>query len=292
MVITHLIGGLGNQMFQYAAGRRLAHIHKTELKLDIQEFEKYTLRKYALGVFNIKENFATVEEIVRLKVRKKISLPRRIISKIFKTWYSPRLTYAKENYFHFEPIILKAPDNVYLKGYWQSEKYFKDIEEIIRKEFTIKIPQAGRNRELSDIINSCESVSVHIRRGDYVSNPSVNKKHGACKLDYYQCCLQIISQKVNNPRFFLFSDDPKWVKDNFKMNYPLTIVDHNSADNVHEDLRLMAQCKHNIIANSTLSWWGAWLNPNPNKIVFTPKKWFENNELSIIDLIPRNWLKI
>ena len=292
MIIVELFGGLGNQMFQYAAGRRLAHFRKTELKLNISEFESYNSRSYSLNIFNLQEEkFATLVEISRLLYGKR-SLLKRAISKI--QHMRPKLlsTYIKERYFSFDPAILNLPDGIYLDGYWQSEKYFKDIEEIIRREFTIKVPQTGNNKELSKIIQSCESVSIHIRRGDYISDSDVNKKHGECELSYYFNCIQMINGKIKKPTFFVFSDDCKWVHENFRLNYPMVIVDQNDSEHAYEDMRLMSQCKHNIIANSTFSWWAAWLNPNPDKMVFSPRKWFKTEELDDRDLIPETWLKI
>ncbi len=291
MIIVKLFGGMGNQMFQYAAARRLAYVHRTELKLDISHFNSQNLRRYSLNCFNIRNDFATLGEINKFKPWE-MKLTRRIFSKIKRCFSKPDHFFVKENFFYFNPEILNLQNEVYLSGYWQSEEYFKNIEEIIRREFTIKVPQNGKNRKLAKMITSSESVSLHIRRGDYATNLSVNKKHGICKLDYYQRCVQMITQKSDNPRFFLFSDDPEWVKTNFKIDYPLNIIDHNNADCAFEDLRLMSQCKHNIIANSTLSWWGAWLNSNPNKIVFAPKKWFKAGDLKDKDLIPSTWSRV
>lgn len=285
------MGGLGNQMFQYAAGRRLVEKLGVKLKLDIEVFKDYTLRKYELGVFNIQECFATVEEIETLTVAKR-GIVEKVLDRLFKRPIRLPSGYIAEKYFVFDPSILQLQDQVYLDGYWQSEKYFTEIETVIREEFTIKHPQTDKNKALSDSIKSSDSVSVHIRRGDYVNNPDTNSLHGVCGIDYYQRCIDFIITKVVNPHFFIFSDDPEWVKNNLKIEYESTVVEHNGTEKCYEDLLLLSQCKHHIIANSTFSWWGAWLSENPEKIVIAPKKWFKKEDVNTKDLIPEGWIRI
>lgn len=292
MIITKLIGGLGNQMFQYAAGRRLAHALGVELKLDISWFAAQDLRTYSLGAFNIQENLAILEEITALTVPKR-GIIERALNRILHRPPKPAPTYIREKKkFHFDPDILNLPDGVYLHGSWQNEKYFADISGIIRREFIVKIPQAGKDKELAELMASCESVSLHIRRGDYVSNAHTNQIHGICDLDYYLRSVEHLTQILNNPHFFIFSDEPERARENLKLPYPITLVDHNDADKNYEDLRLMSQCKHNIIANSTFSWWGAWLNHNSEKTVLAPKGWLKGDDYNPRDLIPDKWIKI
>ena len=267
MIVVRLIGGLGNQFYQYAAGRRLAHKLDTELKLDISGFETYKLHKYALSPFNICENFATPDEIASLK-------------------------YVRENSFHFDPDILNLDDNVYLDGYWQTEKYFADIANIIRYEFSVRSPLAGMNLQLAQQIDSCQAVSLHIRRGDYVSNPVTNQVHGTCDVDYYRKCVEQLTWTVKNPHLFIFSDEPQWAVENLKLPYPTTVIDHNGPEKNYEDMRLMSQCSHHIIANSSFSWWAAWLNPRKEKKVFAPQQWFRSNEKNTKDLIPKEWSRV
>ncbi len=291
MIITRLIGGLGNQLFQYAVARHLAEINDTVVKLDISGFEKYKLHKYSLSAFNIQENFATPDEIKNLIYKRNGFFRQNILNRNrTKKEYTER--YIKESQFSFMPDTLDLDKNIYLDGYWQSEKYFDKIKNIILDEFTVKNVQLGKDKEVDDMISSIESVSVHIRRCDYVNNSKTNEKHGSCDLSYYHACVKQISMKLKSPHFFIFSDDIDWVKNNLKLSFPTTIVDHNSADKAYEDLRLMSHCKHNIIANSTFSWWGAWLNKNQEKIVIAPKKWFNDNAIDTSDLIPSNWLRI
>jgi len=289
MIIVKLIGGLGNQLFQYALGCYLTEKYHTELKLDISGFDNYKLWKYELDKFNIIEDFANPEEL-KIPYFKKRNGIKKIL---FKLLYKPKkMSYIVEKHFHFDSCIINLPDNVYLDGCWQSEKYFKEIQDIIRKDFTFKLPAEGKNKELLEQISSVNSVSLHVRRGDYITNSSANKVHGVCSLDYYNECIKYIVEKVNNPHFFIFSDEPEWVKENLTIPYFITIVDNNDKDKGYEDMRLMSNCKHNIIANSSFSWWGAWLNNNPDKIVIAPQKWFNHSDFDTKDLIPDKWVKI
>ncbi|MHB8117593.1 MAG: alpha-1,2-fucosyltransferase [Methanothrix sp.] len=283
-------GGLGNQLFQYAMARRLALINDVPLKLDISEFENDNLRNYALGNFNIVENIASPSE--RAKLLKTNNIASKIMLHIGKLKPYYRRSYIKERFFHFDPNILKVSHDVYLEGYWQSEKYFKDIEDVIRYEFRVKPDQDEANKAMAQNIMSKEAVSIHIRRGDYVTDPKTNKFHGTCSLGYYLNGIEKIADLISNPHFFIFSDDHQWIQDNLKIEYPATFVTHNGAGKDYEDLRLMTLCNHHIIANSSFSWWGAWLCENEKKMVFAPVKWFNASEFDTKDLIPASWQRI
>jgi hypothetical protein len=292
MIIVKLKGGLGNQLFQYAVGRHLAEIHKTVLKIDLSLFETYKEHIYSLSPFNIQENVALKKEVAVLIIQKQKYLERvikRILSKSQKLNLAPN--YIKEKDFQFDAHILDMPDDIYLDGYWQSEKYFSDIASIIHKEFSVKSPQIGKDKDLAEQIGLCNSISLHIRRGSYLQ-PPYNSFHGLCSLDYYYHGVDYLANKVQNPHFFVFSDDPDWVSKNLMLNYPMTFVNHNSAERDYEDFRLMTQCKHHLIANSTFSWWAAWLCSNPDKIVVAPKKWFKDPNIKTNDLIPPSWYRI
>ena len=187
---------------------------------------------------------------------------------------------------------MKQEGNVYLEGFWHSEKYFKDIENVIRQEFTIRDEPDALNKEMANKIMACEPVSIHIRRGDYVSDKKTNEFHGTCSLEYYNDAIGIITKEIKAPHFFVFSDDPVWVQDNLKLKFSTTYLVYNGAEKAYEDLRLMSLCKHHIIANSSFSWWGAWLSGNPYKIVIAPKKWFNDETIDTSDLIPDEWFRI
>jgi Glycosyl transferase family 11 len=291
MIIVKLKGGLGNQMFQYAVGRHLAEVHNAELKMDISAYDYDGPIEYALEPFNVQESFATQNEVKKLTEAKQNSFANRLHNMLHRHQKKPH-SFIQWNKIGYNPNILKLSDGVYLEGYWQSEKYFVDIKHIIRNEFAIKETQTGKNREIAEHIMSSESVSLHVRRGDYVDSQSVGNNQDPCSLDYYYSCIDNILQKVNNPVFFVFSDDIQWCRDSLKLSDTAVYVDHNDFDKGYEDMRLMSQCRHNIIANSTFSWWAAWLNNNENKIILAPKKWFTKKTYTTDDLIPARWIKI
>lgn len=268
-------------MFQYALGRNLALKNNTILKFDVSELEQDKLRNYELAVFNISGSIASI--FLRMFIRK---LNHRIISKILGQYF----LYIKQQDLHFNEKILLKKGNIILDGYWQSENYFKEIRNIIIKDFIIKIKSDNRNKLMIEKIKNSNSVCIHIRRGDFVYNKKTNKFHGACSLKYYYNAIEIIIKKVKNPTFFIFSDDSQWTKENLKLKYPTIYVDINSPKKGYEDLRLMSNCKHFIIANSSFSWWGAWLSNNPNKIVCAPKRWFKNTYEG--DIVPKSWIRV
>jgi hypothetical protein len=292
MIIIQLIGGLGNQMFQYALGRRLSCMHNVPLKLDIMGFKNYTLWTYRLDHFAIHADIASVPEIEEVKFHGRAGVLRTLgnLAGFFVPYY--RRNIYREPHFSFDFNVLKCRPDVYLEGYWQTEKYFRDIADTIRRDFTVLEDPDPRNQEMADIIRDCEAVSLHVRRGDYVSNPVTNAVHGTCTEDYYRRAIRIIEKKVEKPRFFIFSDDPSWVFEHMDTGHPTTYMNINGPDKDYEDLRLLSLCRHHIIANSSFSWWGAWLCSNPNKTVIAPKKWFNNTKVNTVDLMPESWIRI
>ncbi len=294
MIVVRLAGGLGNQMFQYAAGRRLAQHHKVELKLDLSELENCpagcTPRTFQLNTLNISAGIASPEEIASTFCLQE-TLWGLAWSKLRQVVGFPRATMVTERHFHFDPRVLSAPRQSYLVGYWQSEKYFDEVSDALRREFTCREPLSGENRRVAEAIGACNSVSVHVRRGDYVTNPASSETHGVCGMDYYHPCVEELCRTVPEPHLFLFSDEPEWVEAHFATGLPTTVVGHNGPELAHEDLRLMSLCRHNIIANSSFSWWGAWLNQNHGKIVFAPKKWLRDERHDTSDVVPAAWRK-
>lgn len=296
MVIVKLMGGLGNQMFQYALGRQLSQTLKVPLKLDLSYFykENYhpeeTIRHYELGVFNIEESFASPEEIADFMIEKPKELFPKLFFQIKRAIVPKRI--VRERFFHFDPQILSVKSPSYLEGYWQTFKYFENIDSIIRKEFSFKKNPDSRVLEQYQKIQSVNSVSIHIRRGDYVAFKSVNAYHGVCSLEYYEKAISLISKKVKDPVFFIFSDEINWAKENIKINGPHHFIDNDASVPACEDLRLMSKCKHQIIANSSFSWWAAWLNDWNGKIVVAPHKWFNEESKDTKDIIPQNWIRI
>ncbi|MCE5340857.1 MAG: alpha-1,2-fucosyltransferase [Planctomycetaceae bacterium] len=280
MIVIKLLGGLGNQMFQYALGRQLSLKLNTELKIDLSEFRTYPLRQYELNFFGINENFIEREELNRLK------------KKYFKWFSANSYMVVKEKSFLFEPEILSLSGNLMLKGYWQSYRYFDRIPETLRKDFSLKQPFSRPYQLLTEEICNSNSVSVHIRRGDYIQNKITNQYHGVCNLQYYLDAANFIAQKINDPVFYVFSDDHDWLKSNFVIPFKFKLIAGIEKQTSQQDMILMSNCKHHIIANSTFSWWAAWLNPNPQKIVIAPLKWFAGARNKTDDLIPIDWIRL
>lgn len=301
MVIVDIYGGLGNQMFQYAVGRHLSKKLNTKLKFDYSfnlirtDFDPKDITKI-FDIFNVIGEKATIQEIEKFKApRNKISVKKYYfyIKNKYPSFFRTKYNLIKESYYHFNKDILSLSSHCYLSGYWQSEQYFSDIENLIREDFRIKKPMFGNNLEIAEKIKKTESVSVHLRGRDYITRKEINKKHLTCDNSYYERSLSLIREKIKNPQFFVFSDDPEWAKYFLKTNYSCTFVEGNSWNKTnYEDLRLMSLCKNNIIANSSFSWWGAWLNQNPNKIIIGPKKWFNDPGRKDDNPIPDSWIKI
>ncbi|MBV5329827.1 MAG: alpha-1,2-fucosyltransferase [Chlorobium sp.] len=292
IVIVRLIGGLGNQMFQYAAGRSLSDSHHVPLLLDISGFEQYDLRRYELGGFNIRGRSAHLDELNSFGPSQvKPSLFFQVLEKVGIRKYKKRLQEAS---FSYDSRILTVKPPVYLDGYWQSERYFSHIESVLRSEFSLKEKLTTANADMVKQITSAGecAVSVHIRRGDYVTNPHTAQYHGVCSLDYYRTAVSYIAERVSQPHFFIFSDDHDWVLKNFDIDYQMTLVQVNDANQGIYDLHLMKACRHHIIANSSFSWWGAWLNPSSEKIVLAPKRWFASSGKDTSDLLPASWVRL
>jgi hypothetical protein len=290
MIVVQLMGGLGNQMFQYSLGRTLASKNKTSLKLDISWFKQVevvnTQRQYDLGCYAI-----TAETIKRdkLKIINSESVKNRLTDRLFN---KNALTAQIEPNSSFHPEILGLPDNTYLQGYWQNEKYFLDIRPQLLREFTPREVSAYTRRTTEEIKQK-PSVALHVRRGDYASNPLTNKFHGLTPTQYYVKALDHIQKKAGNLQCFVFSDDVKWCQDNLPFSKNATIVDGNKSYRACEDMYLMRLCDHNIVANSSFSWWGAWLNESPDKIVVAPKVWFQDNLANReSEIVPKDWHKI
>lgn len=291
MIITQLIGGMGNQMFQYALGRRLAHDRGVPLKLDVTWYETSANRTYRLSHLNVDAELATPAEINRYVGKRIDQKLLRLIER--RTVPFGRRRLVKERVRHYDPAILNAPRHAYLEaGYWQTERYFQPIEAIIRREFAFKTTPDAANISLCELIQRVNAISLHVRRGDYATDTTTNRFHGLTPLKYYHEAAQRIIHAVKSPHFFVFSDDMAWVKANLRIDQPVTYVEVNDAAKDYEDLRLMSLCKHHIIANSSFSWWGAWLAASPDQLVFAPERWGNDPALNHPDRIPTGWQRI
>jgi len=289
LIIVKLYGGLGNQLFQYAFGRNLALKNNCDLKFDTSFYANQNLRKIELYPFNFDFSIASSDEIKKIRLEKNFFTECFRKSKtIVSSYYKRRI--IDERSFDFDPNYLKIKDPSYLNGYWQSEKYFKEIRNILIQELIYKPKLSETFNTWIKQIKESNSVSVHIRRGDYVNNNRTNALHGLCPIEYYEESIQIIIQKINHAKLFVFSDDMDWCQKHLAIYTDIHFV--NDTQNHFEDMYLMSLCKHNIIANSSFSWWGAWLNSNENKIVIAPHKWFDQKKSDTKSLIPESWIQI
>ena len=267
MIIARIEGGLGNQMFIYAAARSLALYTGRMLKLDVSSaFNLDTYgRRYRLRIFNIQAQEASEEDVAVYKVESGSFKRLRNLNRLLPlNWRS-----LIEERSLFDPRILQFKpkrEKVYLIGYWQREEYFKRVANFIRKDFTLKVGLSTETLTLSEWIRNVknESVCLHVRRIAY---------EYLLPKSYYDKAFEILQERVKKPHYFIFSDDFEWVKENLNPPDPFEFVTHNGAERDFEDLWLMSQCRHAIIANSSFSWWGAWLNENPGKVVIAPADW-------------------
>jgi len=293
MNIVHIIGGLGNQMFQYAFAYAYGQNKQCEVKLDITDFDSYQLRKYELNVFSPSLSIATEAEINSMEC-KQTKLWQRVYKKLRQILKKIDTNCYIEPHFYYDKTVYALSGDIYFKGYWQSEKYFIKYRDSLLKEFS---PQNSLHKDSNIFLQKilkCNSVSVHIRRGDYVSNDQANQMHGTCPVEYYQQAYKLLTKKIDNPYFFIFSDDLEWAKEHLSFMQNTTFVNISEDVPDYEEMILMSRCQHNIIANSSFSWWGAWLNQNPDKIIVAPKIWFKNKEMNenTQDLIPPEWIRL
>ena len=275
MFIVKVHYGLGNQLFQYALARSLAVRRNADFRLDKSFFSTDVFaehpRVYQLDQFNILQRLATADEIRYYTRPNYWQRGLRAIERRIMPYYKQRV--VNEIRLDFDENIFNVNDSAYLAGYWQDIRYFSDIEDDLRKELTFRHPPTGRNKELFDKINTTDSISLHIRRGDYLTDSFTVVNVGCCDADYYRRAIEEIIKDVSDPVFYIFSDDPGWVKENFHIPFPVVYVDNNPEENAVEDLRLMRSCKYHITANSSFSWWGAWLSGHGNKKVIAPRVW-------------------
>lgn len=277
-------------MFQYAAARALADRLCMPLKLDISDFESYTLRKYEINAFRIRAEIARDADIAKFRVVKnRFTFWQRLLRKT--GMQNNSLVFSERSYSYDDRIeALRSP--VYLDGYWQSERYFAGYIDALRSDFILAEDIDQANKEMRNRIDSVCAVSIHIRRGDYVTNDQTNKYHGTCSVEYYNGAILYIKDHVRDPHFFAFSDDHEWTRENITTGDNVTYVDINSSERGVLDMELMRSCRHHIIANSSFSWWGAWLNPSPDKIVVAPGRWFKQTDHDTKDLFPSGWVRL
>ena len=295
MIVVKLQGGLGNQLFQYATARALARHHRTSVAFDLSFFQALdantaiTPRSYEL------HNLGIVPRSVPLLSQIAYGLWRPPFQKKRIQQLAQRLHAGmiyREKSFRFDPTLrASTTDRTYLVGYFQSERYFEDSRTLLLEE--LKFPTSPPP-ELASLIQSTPSVSLHIRRGDYATNPITRQFHGMCSLDYYAKAVELLTEKLGPIHLFVFSDDLAWAREKLHFAHPVTFVEGHSGAHSYKDMQLMSLCHHHIIAYSSFSWWGAWLNPSPEKIVIAPRQWFAEPtaESQSQDLVPPSWIRV
>ncbi|WP_297814790.1 alpha-1,2-fucosyltransferase [Segetibacter sp.] len=312
MVISKISMGLGNQMFQYAAGKALSLYKRVPFKLDVSSYEGYGLRKFELdSLFSIQSQKVTKEEVAKYRIFQPVKsvwnkffpnnrlyfyhLPYEMsgvkrtvlqLAELVSPSYNKR-TFL-EPYYHFNPNFFKAPDDVFLIGYWMSWRYFEKFDKEIRQDFTIRPELISHLKVIEEKILETNSVSIHIRRSDFTTSKNASL-HGLVPIHFYEEAIKEITSKNSFSQFYVFSDDIDWVKQNLHSKYPITFVSNEVTKTAFEDFYLMTICKHNIIANSTFSWWAAYLNNNPNKTVIAPQKWYNQSPYNYKDVYPLSW---
>ncbi len=289
MIVVKLMGGLGNQMFQFGAGFALAQKHGVPLHLDLAFLERnpagaWTKRHYELGVFGIHPNALEPAQLARFDAT--AGPWKRLINRFNP--FQKKYVHASEKGQSFQPWFHELPANVYLEGFWQNEKYFHEVKAELLKIFTPKPDKPSAIIQLEKKLFEGTTVSLHVRRGDYVDSKEAGAFHGLCSPEYYAAAIHYLEQRIGPFSLMVFSDDPEWCAAHFNHPHGQIIVAH--AENAVWDMHLMSLCHHNIIANSSFSWWGAWLNQKTDAITVMPRQWFTHQEATEIGINASDWV--
>ena len=293
MVIVKLAGGLGNQMFQYAAGINLASQLNCECKFDLDWFKSHDVHNgFELDrVFNLNLSIATLND-----KQQTFGIYKPLIMLFGDRLYSRKLNFLRPNFLltedGFSNIFYhkNIPNDLYMVGYWQSETYFPDVERKVRELSSFKYPVNNSTKHWQNLIQQCpNSVSLHVRRGDYISDHKSAAAMGLCTLAYYKSAVKNIQNRIKEPYFFIFSDDSVWARETFDFLPEVYFVDGNDISDSCLDMYLMSLCSHHILANSSFSWWGAWLAKHNQQVVIAPNPWF-NSSVQSNDICLREWI--
>lgn len=289
-VIARIYGGLGNQLFMYACGLALAVRNGAPFQIDVGQLGAEGQRPFGLDVFTLR---ATRADAATIRAVRGFG-----DGKLSREWYNLRKSlglarnprYIRERSFRFDQRVVAHSAPAYLKGHWMCERYFADQAHEVRRDFAFASEPAGLNAELARTVRACASASIHVRRGDYLTggNAQIYAQPGA---GYYRRAVAQLRERIPDVRLFCFSDDPAWARGALGLPADTVFIAHNGAAG-HEDLRLMSLCRHHIIANSTFSWWGAWLNPDPGKLVIAPATWYLHPDYDATDLVPDAWMRV
>jgi hypothetical protein len=293
MIVARLTGGLGNQMFQYAAGRSAAARLGTQLRLDSRWFAGKgsgipgNRREFLLGCFAIDADLVDAGRIAVLPPR---SRRQYWSQRLLPRPWQPTLTVLTEDDGRLpDTRFFAISDDTYLDGFWHSERYFTAHAHIVRKDFSFRTPPTAANASFAATIVETNSVSVHVRRQDYITEPKTRSVSGILQPEWYRAAVGAIAARSDAASVYVFSDDPEWCRSNLTFDHPMTIVEWNQAA-AFEDMRLMSLCRHHVIANSTFSWWGAWLDPHPDKIVIAPEPW--RMDRAAPQVLPDGWIRL
>jgi len=291
MIIIRLKGGMGNQMFQYAFGVKLATALDTELKIDLSSLldrskGEFVYRNYDLPIFKVNDQLLISEGFFKTIYKPKISR----ITKMMRQYINKGKTFIKEKHFHFQPELITQPkDNSIYEGWFQSPKYFSEVEDKIRKEFQFKNSILENSKPLFEKIKNTNSICLNVRRTDFLKVDTLN----TTDKNYFFKAAKYIAKRIENPVFYVFSDDVEWCRKNIVMDYPVEVVEHEHKGHKFGNyMQLMIACKHFIIPNSSYAWWAVWLNEHPNKIVVAPQNWFNDLQINTSDLVPDSWVRL
>jgi hypothetical protein len=284
------MGGLGNQLFQYAFGRQMSQRLGVPLHLDLRSYGEIvpgqTVRSYELAVYPIRAEIAQPEQLPPLKQTRPGKLLNELAAKL-----GLRMSVVERLPPGYRADVPLRRNALYV-GYWQSANYFAELAAELRKELTPLAEPNAANAAYAAKIAAGNAVSLHVRRGDYASVAHTNQTHGLAPLDYYREAIRVMRERIESPVFFVFSDDLAWCRENLPLGESAVFVEGNGGAMAYEDLRLMSQCRHHVIANSSFSWWGAWLNPSPAKIVIAPARWFADASIDTTGMVPTEWLRL
>ncbi|MCA9126507.1 MAG: alpha-1,2-fucosyltransferase [Planctomycetales bacterium] len=286
MIVVRVDGGLGNQLFQYAYGTYLAERHGTQLVLDNRSYESKPAHGYLLDKFSIAATEIDQAVIAKLPETFRAAPVRSCIDFFLRS----RIRRHKESTFGFSPSDLLVPNDRYLVGYWQSELFFPGQRQHLLNQLQLRSRLSDESLRVSDQLDAPGSIAVHIRRGDYLTNPAAAQLYASIGIDHYRAAIEDWAKRNKGPiEVFVFSNDIAWCRDQYLGEWPVHFVDHNHAGNAHEDLVLMSRAACNAIANSTFSWWAAWLNQRPEQIVYRPPAWFLPGRLDDSHILPERW---
>ncbi len=284
VVVTAIQGGLGNQLFQYFAAAHCAKGRLETIYLNIAYFRSQNKRGYRLGEFAIPQRFATPAQWLLMRLSNACR-SRRMWTTIFPEWefHLVREEDAKG--------VSNLPSPwVWLEGYWQNYRYLEGLEEVIDQALRLHHPLERAAEEWRMRISSQNSICVHVRRGDYVTEPVTNKVHGACAPAYFREAMERMAGEFPDGHFYVFSDDPSWAAEHVATFSRSTLVEYESPRRDVEDFELMRACRHFVISNSTFSWWPAWLGRAAGKRVIAPRDWFADGR--VCDLLPPDWVQL